>query len=267
MERMQRGIAIVSKNFELLQQAEIADQVAVLNGAGTEVKTPPVILKMPSTNGAHHRLTLAARSREEVVKLVHRAFLLNRENPLRVVVFAGVDQGDGCSSICACAVEVLAAQGAGSTCVVDANFRTPSLHNFWGIENERGLADALKSSSPIRSYVQQVPGHNFCVLTSGTVGPDSHTLLNDERMRLRMTELRKEFDNVLIDVPPVNLYADGLNLGHLSDGVILILQSDVTRRESARKAKESLADANVRLLGAVLNKRTYPIPQSLYERL
>jgi protein-tyrosine kinase len=257
----------LSKNFELLQQAEKAEQKAVLNCAGTDVKTSPVLPKIRSTNGTHHHLTLAARSREEVVKLVHRAFLLNRENPTRVLVFAGVEQGDGCSSICACAAEVLAAQEAGSTCVVDANFRTPSLHKFLDVENERGLADALKCPGPIRSFAQQVPGHNFWVLTSGTVVPDSHTLLNDERMRLRMAELRKEFDNVLIDVPPVNLYADGLNLGHLSDGVVLVLQSSTTRIEAARKAKESLADANVRLLGAVLNKRTYPIPQSLYDKL
>ena len=264
---MQRGVAILSKNFELLQQAEKADQEAILNSAVTRAMASPDSPKMPPTNGAHHRLTLAARSREEVVKLVHRAFLLNRDNPPRVVVFAGIDQGDGCSSICACAAEVLAAQGAGSTCAVDANFRTPSLHKFWSLENERGLADALQCPGAIRSFAQQVPGHNFWVLTSGTVGPDSHALLNDERMRVRMADLRKEFDNVLIDVPPVNLYADGVNLGHLSDGVILILQSAATRKEAARKAKENLADANVRLLGAVLNKRTYPIPQAIYERL
>jgi capsular exopolysaccharide synthesis family protein len=267
MEKIQGEVAILSKNFELLQQAEKADQEAILNGAVTYATNSPDFPKIRPTNGAHHRLTLAARSREEVVKLVHRAFLLNRENPPRVVIFAGVDQGDGCSSICACAAEVLAAQGAGSTCVVDANFRTPSLHKFWALENERGLTDALKCPGNIRSFAQQVPGHNFWVLTSGTVGPDSHALLNDERMRLRITELRKEFDNVLIDVPPVNLYADALNFGHLADGVILILQSAATRKEAARKAKESLADANVRLLGAVLNKRMYPIPQALYERL
>lgn len=257
----------MSKNFELLQQTEKADQEAILNGAVTHSMASPDFPKIPPTNGANHRLTLAARSREEVVKLVNRAFLLNRGNSPRVVVFAGVDQGDGCSSICARAAEVLAAQGAGSICVVDANFRTPSLHKFWAVENERGLADALKCPGVIRSFAQQVPGHNFWLLTSGTVSPDSHILLNDERMRQRMEDLRKEFDNVLIDVPPVNQYADGLNVGHLSDGVILILQSAATRREAARKAKENLAYANVKLLGAVLNKRTYPVPQALYERL
>lgn len=257
----------MSKNFELLQQAERAGQVAVLNTAGADVKSSPVLTKVAATNGSHHRLTLSVPSREEVVKLVHRAFLLNRENSPRAVVFAGVDQGDGCSSICACAAEVLAAQGAGSTCVVDANFRTPALHHFWNIENRSGLADALKDPGPISSFTQQVPGQALWALTSGNVDLESHTLLNDERMRQRIAELRKDFDNVLIDVPPANLYSDVLTLGRLSDGVVLVLQSAATRREAARKAKNSFVDANVRLLGAVLNKRTYPIPRALYEKL
>lgn len=264
---MQRGVATLSKNFELLQQAEQAGQVAVLNTAGIDVKSSPALTKVASANGFHHRLTLGVQSREEVVKLVHRAFLLNRENSPRVVVFAGVDQGDGCSSICACAAEALAAQGAGSTCVVDANFRTPALHHFWDIENRTGLADALKDTGPISSFTQQVPGRTLWVLTSGNVDTESHTLLNDERMRQRIAELRKDFDNVLIDAPPANLYSDVLTLGRLSDGVVLVLQSAATRREAARKAKDGFADANVPLLGAVLNKRTYPIPQALYEKL
>ncbi len=80
-------------------------------------------------------------------------------------------------------------------------------------------------------------------------------------------ELRSEFDYVLIDAPPVNLYADAIILGGLADGAILVLESDVTRREAARKAKETLEGAEVRLLGAILNKRTFPIPESIYRKL
>jgi protein-tyrosine kinase len=53
----------------------------------------------------------------------------------------------------------------------------------------------------------------------------------------------------------------------MADGVILILEAHATRRESARRAKESLQAAGVKILGAVLNKRTYPIPEALYKRL
>jgi Mrp family chromosome partitioning ATPase len=56
-------------------------------------------------------------------------------------------------------------------------------------------------------------------------------------------------------------------LGRFADGIVLVLQSNATRREAALKAKESFEVASVRLLGAVLNKRTFPIPQNLYQRL
>jgi Mrp family chromosome partitioning ATPase len=59
----------------------------------------------------------------------------------------------------------------------------------------------------------------------------------------------------------------GLLLGQIADGVILILESMVTRREAARTAKEDLAAANVKILGAVLNNHTFSIPENLYKRL
>jgi Mrp family chromosome partitioning ATPase len=56
-------------------------------------------------------------------------------------------------------------------------------------------------------------------------------------------------------------------IGRLADGVVLVIEAHATRREAARKVKESLEAANVRLLGAVLNKRTFPIPEVLYNRI
>jgi Mrp family chromosome partitioning ATPase len=117
----------------------------------------------------------------------------------------------------------------------------------------------------MRTFAQQIAGSNLWVLPSGS--PESAGAISSEGLRSRMADLRNEFDYVLIDAPPANLYADAISLGRLSDGIILVLQSNTTRREAALKAKESFEAANVRLLGAVLNKRTFPIPQNLYDRL
>jgi len=56
-------------------------------------------------------------------------------------------------------------------------------------------------------------------------------------------------------------------LGQIADGVILILESNLTRRETARAVKENLAAANVKILGAVLNNHTFSIPETLYKKL
>lgn len=105
------------------------------------------------------------------------------------------------------------------------------------------------------------------MMTAGSRASNIHALIGSEALRTRIAELRSEFDDVLIDSPPVNMYADACGLGKLADGMILVLQSNATRREAARKAKETIESAHVRLLGAVLNKRRFPIPDALYGRV
>jgi Mrp family chromosome partitioning ATPase len=89
-----------------------------------------------------------------------------------------------------------------------------------------------------------------------------------ERLRHLIEELRQEFSYVLIYGPPIGQkHIEALLLGQIADGVILILESMVTRREAARTAKENLFAANVNVLGAVLNNHAFSIPETLYRRL
>jgi Mrp family chromosome partitioning ATPase len=82
-----------------------------------------------------------------------------------------------------------------------------------------------------------------------------------------MTELRAEFDYVLIDTPAISSSNDATVLGAATDGLVVVLKANSSRRESARGAMQDLRAAKVRVLGAVLNQRTFPIPQSIYDKL
>jgi len=92
-------------------------------------------------------------------------------------------------------------------------------------------------------------------------------LLNSEQMKARVMELRKEFDYVIVDVPALNESADAIALGQQVDGLVVVLEANSTRREAASKVVENLRAAKIRILGAVLNKRTFPIPEALYQQL
>ena len=107
---------------------------------------------------------------------------------------------------------------------------------------------------------------NLWLLSCGSLAVDSANLLNSERIKTRFQELRDEFDYVIIDAPPMSRYADAMALGKLADGFVLVLEANSTRREAAMRVTESLSQAQIRVLGAVLNKRTFPIPESLYRR-
>lgn len=246
----------MSRNFELLQQIEKEHEVF-------PAATRPAI----SGNGRKPGLDLDAISREEKMKLVQRLFLLPGAETPHLVVFCGVKTGDGSSWVCARASETLASQVNASVCVVDANLRTPFLHKYFRRDDLLGLADAVHQSGPVRNFAHQVNGGNLWVITCGSKTTEPHSLLTSDGLRSRLAELRAEFDYVLVDGPPLNLYADTALLGKLADGVVLVVQANSTHREVARKAKESLDSAKVRLLGAVLNKRTFPIPEFLYRKI
>jgi capsular exopolysaccharide synthesis family protein len=246
----------MSKNYQFLQQIDKEHEVF-------PPPAPPAI----SGNGRRPRLDVDAFGHEERMKLVQRLFILPGSDAPRMVVFCGVETGDGSSWVCARVSETLASQAKGCVCVVDANLRTPFLHEYFRTDNLCGLADAILGRGPIRNFAHQLNGGNLWLITCGSRTTDPHTLLTSDRLHSCLTELRAKFDYVLLDGPPVNLYADATLLGRLAEGVVLVLQANSTRREAARKAKESLESAKVRLWGAVLNKRTFPVPEFLYRRI
>jgi protein-tyrosine kinase len=255
----------MSKNFELMQQTEIRPGIPGV----VEVKPDPAVFGSKADGGSK-KVSFAGTdsvTREESLKLVQNIFLLRGKESPRTVIFAGIDPGNGCSSICSHVAEILANEKLGSVCLVDANLHSPSLPGLFGVSNHYGLTDALFKPGSIRDFTKVVHSDNLWLLSCGSLAGASPSLLNSESMKLRLAELRKEFDFVLIDSPPLNTYADGLAVGQLTDGLVLVLEANSTRREAAQKIVAHLRAAKIRILGAVLNKRTFPIPESLYHRL
>jgi Mrp family chromosome partitioning ATPase len=255
----------MSKNFELMQEALEALRETPPSPESAKV----VFLGSEGDRNADRDLSdLDAVAQQECFRLVQRIFLGQPENLFRAILFAGIDRGDGCSRICVEAARILAANTSASVCLVDANLRTPSLPGLLGVPESGGLVNSLLEEGGIRNFAKQLKPSNLWLLSGGTtLKPESHRLLNSDRLKVRLQELRKEFDYILIDSPALNLYADALTVGRVADGVVVILQADSTRRESALKGLQTLRNAQIEVLGAVLNRRTFPIPEFVYRRL
>jgi len=238
----------MSTNFEVLQQLQrdgIREKSAVLDEAASGVGT---------------------RVSDESMRLVQQIFLMQGQSAPRTVVFAGIEHGDGCSHVCASVAETLANLGK-RVCLVEANLRSPALPQLLGTANHPGLTDALLHRGPIGSYTKAVGIDNLWLLSCGDLSADSWNLLGSESIKPRLDELRGQFDFLIIDAPPLSRYADALQLGRLTDGVVLILEANATRRDAAQKVTASLRSHSIPILGAVLNKRTFPIPEKIYNWL
>jgi len=246
----------VSRNFELL--TNLADERELFRDAETIPKTPA----QPST-----RTHFDGTARDEMTKLAQNVFALAAVGITpRAVAFCGVEHGDGTSWMCAQVARVVAEQSRATICAVDANLTSPKLHQYLGTANRRGLVDAICEEGPLRDFLEPGPLNNLSVLTAGS-SANQNIVLISQRFRERLAELRAEFDYVIFDVPPAAHSNDAVVLGRLLDGVVLVVGAHSTRRETARRVKESLNEGEVHLLGSVLNGRTFPIPEGLYRRL
>ncbi len=251
-----RGGAM-SRNFDILLR-EMPDP-----GRASSTATPNV--HDAGTSRPRDRIALID---SEINKLVRQVFALHDDQrAAKAVIFCGINRGDGCSWVCARASEALAEQTPGRVCIVDANLRWPSLHEHFRVEKGAGLADAMKNATPIGTFARQAWSSHLWFVSAGSNDGDPNGALKAASLRARLSQLRAEFDYVLVDAPPIGSCGDGTLLGQLTDGVVLVVGCNSTRRETARAAKEGLEAAGVPILGTVLNKRTYPIPEALYRRL
>jgi Mrp family chromosome partitioning ATPase len=203
---------------------------------------------------------------EEEFKLIDQLFPSDAPKK-RKLIFTAPDRATGCSWLIARIAMKLTKRLSGSICVVDANLHWPTLHCLFGIENRVGFLQLLLHQQPPSAVTQRVGETNLWVMPSGGLLPDSHGMFAVETLKPCIDELSREFDYLLIDTPAMRASADSSLIGRLTDGVVLVIAANSTQRDTALNAKTILEAANIPILGAVLNKRTFAIPDSIYQML
>lgn len=251
----------MSRYYELLTQIERdmgeADH-RTRAGVDRPVAEPvaePVIESVPRPVGA-------VGSGQEMSRLVQSLFLSSNGSGPRRVVFCGVNGEGGSSFVCADAGRILAAKSSLPICLIDANVRSSGLSDIFGVKT---TSTSGKAAS-VRGRCVQV-GDNLWLAGTTVLGGSNGELLPVNELKELLAQLADEFEYLLIDVAGVNVCGDAVVLGQATDALILVIEADRTRRLSARKAKEALDGAGVRLLGTILHNRSFPIPESLYKRL
>lgn len=201
---------------------------------------------------------------EEEIQIVQRIFLLPGSEAPRSVVFCGVTEERESALLCARVGEILASDASRRVCLVDANVYLPSLDKRYGIPAEPGFADAAVGTRPVKDIAHQVSHSNLWLVPSRHQTVErTAAVWSPERLRDRWAQIRIEFDFVVACAPAVHSHPEAIALGRISDGVVLVLEENSTRREVAQKVKENLEASGVRVLGAVVTHHTEPIPAAL----
>jgi succinoglycan biosynthesis transport protein ExoP len=171
----------------------------------------------------------------------------------RTVVVTSTRPAEGKSTTSSALARMLARTGR-SVILVDADMRAPSLHSVFGLSNERGLSSYLSGNADLSAIVHRDMADGIALMTAGPLPPNAAELLTGDRIVELIDGLTEMFDHVILDAPPVMGLADSPLIASRAEGVVFVVESHATRVTTIRVALARLADANVRILGALLTK-------------
>jgi len=167
-------------------------------------------------------------------------------------LFTSPSPGDGKSTMTA-NFAVSLAQAGKSVLLIDADFRRPRVHHFFGFDIKPGFCDVLEGK-PLEECIRPsglVP--HLSVLTTGGRPKDPGEIVTSQSFHKLLEEVREKYDYVLIDSPPLLPVADAASMSTLVDGVILVLRIRRGVMVASHRAKEQLDLVNARVLGVIVN--------------
>jgi len=216
---------------------------------------------------ARRAVSLRAGESEEYQTLASEIFLALPQLGSRAVMFTSAQVGTGTSTVAREFAWTVAERSEFRTLLIDGDLRNPSQHKAFGTERTPGLTDHVLGGEPLSSCLRNIDGGRLTLLPAGREAVAPPRIFSDERVKGLIEELKDEYEYVVFDIPSVLAYSEGLTLSRSVDGVLIVVRSGGTKRALVERSIGLLEDAGATVLGAVLNRRKFYIPQFIYDRL
>jgi len=218
----------------------------------------PLESKLTRANGRSGQVVILSQlSPDDPAVEAFRALRTNvtfvgAERPVQFITLTSPGPGEGKSTTAANLALVLA-QGGSKTLLIDGDLRRSQVHYAFGLIQEPGLTDVLIGEAGQREAIRPDVIPNLDVLPAGQSAPNPAELLGSDSMRRLVSELRRDYEYIIMDTPPSLPVTDAAVVASVSDATILVLRSGETEESAAQRAVEQLRQVRARIAGAVLN--------------
>ncbi len=218
----------------------------------------PALLDKKGAAGDAAQIELVPHERprtpiSEAYRSLRTALLLSSADEIKIVAITSAEASEGKTATAANLAVVLAQLGR-QVLVVDCDLRKPRMHQVFKLSNRVGLVNQLTGGTDPHDTYLPTAVPNLYLTPSGTIPPNPSELLASDRMREWLKLARSRFDYVIVDTPPALAVTDATIVGALADGIVLTLASGKVTREEARACRDRLKMADIKVLGAVLNR-------------
>ncbi|MGL5479575.1 MAG: CpsD/CapB family tyrosine-protein kinase [Clostridium sp.] len=173
------------------------------------------------------------------------------DKEIKRLVITSAEPGEG-KSTTASNLALAFSQDNKSVILIDCDLRKASIHKKFKISNAVGLSDVILDREKFEEAINS-RNDNLDILTAGKLPPNPSELLGSKKMVKLLDYLEEIYDMVIIDSPPIHAVTDAQILSKNSDGVLLVVRAEKTKKDSVMAAKSLLEKVNAPILGLVLN--------------
>jgi len=210
---------------------------------------------MVERSAFNHSDSLVAESFR--VALTSLLFARQRSGPPKAIAVSSPGPNEGKTTV-ACNLAISYAEINWRVLLIDGDMRRPRLHNIFEVDNEQGLATLLDRSEPMQAEdlaaaIHRTAVANLSVMPRGKLRGTVINLLYSPRFAEILRAARSEFDVVIIDTPPMLHLPDARAIAHLTDGVVFVVRSGKTLRDTVITARERFLHDGIPVLGSILN--------------
>jgi capsular exopolysaccharide synthesis family protein len=213
----------------------------------------PQIKKMEQPDKAQIVINNADRQVCEAFLTLHFSLRLKDESKnAKCILVTSTIPGEGKSFTTTNLALTFAAHGE-RVAIVDCDLRKPNVHKLFRLENRKGVIDICAGTATIDEVVVRGVHPNLDVITTGGRAKNPTQILNGKNFELMISDLRKRYDRVFFDTPPLAAVSDAMIVLPLVDGSVFTVFFNKVRRKAAQFSAKKLSESNVPVFGAVLN--------------
>jgi tyrosine-protein kinase len=243
------GAALATARHTLDTTVKDVDQLLEISGAPL-LGAVPFDAQTPKTPLILNDSPYAPRA-EAFRKIRTNLQFVDLDRIRKVVLITSAVSNEG-KSVTACNLAITAAEAGKRVLLVDADLRRPRAARYLGLPSGVGLTSVLVGAATVDVAIQPW-GDLFSVLASGPIPPNPSELLGSSQMRRLLSQLRKQYDLVVIDGPPVLPVADAAAMASACDGAVLVVRHGKTRRDQVQDMVTTLKTVEANVLGTVFN--------------
>lgn len=179
-------------------------------------------------------------------------FALPDKQKCRIIGITSASGGEG-KSTTALNLSYMLAEAGERVLLIEGDMRMPSISRQLKLETSPGLSNVLDGLSEVQEVLQESGFHSqLQIVSSGSIPPNPSELLGTKAVSILIESLAKNYDFIVLDLPPVTEVADALVASRLTDGMIIVVRQNYANRRDVADAVQQFSYVNARILGFVM---------------